>query len=237
MLRLGGLRVLNERGRRLGIVDDVVFAPDSLTALGFEVEPRAFLFLFRRKRRMLAFDAVEYGRTDEGREVLHVRDSKSAWGSRAARRLGVDWEQTVIWLGMPVKTESGEDLGTVRDALIDVDSGELAALGISGGVVKDMAAGVRDIDASEVRGFDGTFVRVADSVAELELSGGAAAGAGRATAKATKVARDAGGAAVRVGKAAATKAEKHPAGRKAVGWLRSIGNEVRDAMGDPDEDK
>ncbi len=83
---------------------------------------------------------------------------------------------------MPVLTESGTELGTVRDAVFAEDTGELNALGLSEGATRDVAIGVRDLPARMVRGFDGEAMVVSDEAARVEVDGGAAASAGKATA-------------------------------------------------------
>jgi len=117
-----------------------------------------------------------------------------------------------------------------------------------------MAVGVRDLPARMVIGFDGEGVIVADEAAHIEVDGGAAAAAGKATAvaadaagRAAAVAGDAvGRAAVVAGEATATatvyaraaakKAAQSDAGKKTMGWLKALKDEVVDAMGAPDDE-
>jgi uncharacterized protein YrrD len=228
MIRLGGLPVVDERGRRLGKIEHVLFAPGTKRAIGFQVERPPLLFIIRRRPRFLSFDATQPDRE----RVLVSEQGRGAWGRAAAKRLDISWDDTVIWLGMPVKSRSGDRLGTVRDALVDANDGKLVALGMSEGAVRDAAVGVRDIGAHAVIGFDGDAVRVTDEAADVELTGGAAAAAGRATAKATATARGAAETAKRYGSAAARAAEQTEAGRAATGWLRAARDAMRDAMSD-----
>jgi uncharacterized protein YrrD len=237
--------------RRIGHIKHVLFAPGTCTVAGFEVERPDLAMMVERKPLYLALDAAQF--LDGEVEVSSA--AKQAWGASAARRLGIDWASTVIWQGMPVVSEAGEELGAVRDGLFDPKTGALQALGLSGGLVADSAVGVRDVPANMVKGFDGQAVRVSDDAAEIALSGGAAKAAGTTAAAASVMAgqvadaavegagellEGAGrvaGAAAAYGAKAARKAAGTELGKKSIGWLKSLRDEVVDAMGDPEDDE
>lgn len=250
-----------ENDRSVGRVRAVLFHPEGRRVVGFAVERPNFALLIPRRERYVALDSVKIGE-----RALQVTPGRDSWGKRAAARLGIDWDTTVIWLGMPVRTERGLGLGVVRDGVFAVKTGELNALGLSAGLARDVTIGVRDLAASLVVGFDGDVVRVRDDAGDVEVSGGAAGAAGRGTAVAKhKVGQAAETAAVvagrgaaiakqRVGEAteamgpAAKKAAaygsatveavaKSETARKAKGWLKAIKDEVVDAMGAPEDDK
>lgn len=230
--------VIGPRGRRIGRIGEVVFAPGTNVVAGYVVHRPRILFVWDRKDRILARDRVTF--TDDGGVVEGARDS---WDAPAGKRLGIDWDDAVIWEGMPVRTESGERLGAVRDALFDPETGRIDAIGLTGGATADIAVGVRDVEAALVKGFDGEAVVVADSAAAIDTSGGAAAAAGRGAAvakaqigEAAKGAAKAADTAARYTKSAARVAAKSDAGKKAVGWLKALKDEVVDAMGDPDDE-
>jgi len=167
--------VFSAKGKRLGRVGDVLFAPGSTAVTGFVVLRPRLLFLIDRKDRYLALDRVEFS---EDRQLV-VADSKGAWDGAAARRLGFSWDDAVIWVGMPVISESRLKLGAVRDGLFDEKTGAICAIGLTSGLTADAAIGVRDLPASVVIGFDGEVVKVRDEALAYEPSGGAAAAAGR----------------------------------------------------------
>lgn len=233
---------------KVGRVSGVLFHPDEPRVIGYLVERSDLALMIERKDRMLALDRANYS---DGR--LEV-DGATAWDRGAAKRLGVDWDKSVVWLGMPVHTRSGQQLGLVRDGVYDPATGELNALGLTGGLTADVAVGVRDLPARMVVGFDGEGVIVADEAALIEVDGGAAAAAGKATAvaadaagRAAVAASDAAGrAAVAAGEAAAKAtvyargaaraAAKTDAGKKTMGWLKALKDEVVDAMGAPDDE-
>jgi len=232
LLEVSRYEVFSAKGRRLGRVGDVLFAPGTRKVVGFVVTRSRLLFLIDRRDRYLTLDRVEFA---EDRQLV-VTDAKAAWDVAGAKRLGLSWDDTVIWVGMPVVSESGLKMGYVRDGLFDQATGEISAIGLTGGLTTDAAIGVRDLPASVVRGFDGEAVRVADEALTYETSGGAAAAAGRGTAVATKAAVEAAAKAAVYGKAAAKVAAQSKAGKKAMGWLKSIKDDVVEAMGDADEE-
>jgi hypothetical protein len=142
----------------------------------------------------------------------------------------------------------------VGDAVFETPSGKLNALRLSEGATRDVAIGVRDIPAKMVRRFDGDAIVVSDDVTQLEVDGGAAAVAGRAAAvvkvksgvvadAATQKFDDvavatgaAAGKAVAYAKVQAKAAAQSDTGKKAMGWLKAIKDEVVDAMGPGDDD-
>jgi uncharacterized protein YrrD len=228
---LSRLEVFSAKGKRVGKVVDVLFHPSEPRAVGVLVARPRLLMVIDRAEKHLALD-----RMSVGAEGIVADAARDAWDAPAAKRLGIDWVSSVVWTSMPVKTRSGTRLGVVRDGLIDAATGRLKALGITGGLTADIALGVRDIDAGLVDGFDGGAVIVADSAEQVEPEGGAAAVAGRAAAVARAKAGEAARTAAAYGGAAARVAAESRHGKKAVGWLKSIRDEVVDAMGPPDED-
>ncbi len=237
LLEVSGLPVVRENGKRVGRVGDVLFAPEGARVVGFAVERPRLLMLFDRADRYLALAGV---RLEPERIIVPMRGA--AWGRAGERRIGASWDKTVIWVGMPARTRSGIDLGRVRDGLFDPETGRLEAVGLSAGVTADLALGVRDLSASLVTGFEDGMVVFADEACDVETSGGAAAAAGRGAAVAKQAAGElveqASAAAVKAaayGAAAARMAVRSPAGKKAAGWLKSLRDELVDAMGD-DED-
>jgi uncharacterized protein YrrD len=233
-----GTPVRSATGKTVGRVSDVLFAPQGSRVVGFVVMRPRFLLLLDRSDRHLALDSVTF---DPKR--LAVTSRREAWDRKAARRLGCSWSETVIWVGMPARTRRGTSMGRVRDGLFDESTGELSALGLTGGVTADVAVGVRDVSAGLVVGFDGEHVVLDDAVEDLETSGGAAAAAGRTAAIAQKAGEEAvdrvASAAKRAaayGVSAARVAAGSTTGRKAASWLKAIKDEVVDAMGDPDDE-
>lgn len=241
--------------RKIGSIRHVLFHPSENLVVGFAVERADIAMMIEIRDRYVALDRVAFEMNQDNRLEAHV-DGKGAWDSSAAKRLGIDWEQTVVWEGMPAATGRGTALGTVRDAVFDEKTGSLNAVGLTQGMTRDTAIGVRDLPAKMVIGFDpdAHAVVLSDDAEHVEVDGGAAAAAGKAAAVAKVRADQAADAAVEkfddvavkagaaVGKAAysakvaAKKAAQTETGKKAMGWLKALRDEVVDAMGDPDDD-
>lgn len=234
LIELTRLDAFTQKGKRRGRVKAVLFHPREPRVIGFTIARSPFLWLVERRDRYVAFDRVTVDAGDDG-VLLRIGIERDAWDAAAEKRLGFSWDDTVEWLGMPVATESGRRIASVRDALIDEKSGRLRGLGLTEGITSDLMIGVRDVSAEDVIGFSGESVKVSDRVLQVERDGGAAAAAGRGAAKAKaavgeateKLAYSAGRA------AAVVKSSK--AGRRVGGWLKAIKDEVVDAMGDSDE--
>lgn len=238
VLEIMGRRVHSSRGRAVGRVVDGIFLPNGKQLVGFVVERPRILGMLDRKDRYLAFDRCRIS----GKR-LDVTDDRGAWGGSAGRRLGVDWDTAVIWVGMPVRTRKGQLLGSVRDVLVEPGTGAITTVGLTGGITADIAIGVRDLPAGMVDGFDGSAIVVDDDAVAIDTSGGAAMAAGRGAAVARKAGGDAarkaaevGRTAVAYGASAARVAAKSEAGKKARSWLKGLKDEIVDAMGDPDDD-
>ena len=240
---LDRLPVMGEKKRsgirkKIGKVVDVVFDSKTNAAVGYLVARPDVLFVFRRKDVLLAFD-----RASVLVDKIHVH-GKQAWGPSAAKRLGINWDQTVIWRGMPVRTTAGRALGYVRDAVIDEETGSLNGLGLTSGIAADVAVGTVDMPARLVKGWNGSAIIVEEEAKRIESDGGAAGVAGRATAIAQDRAGKAGAAAVQGAKTAAayTKsavrvAAKSDTAKKVGGFLKSMRDQIVDAAGVPDDDE
>lgn len=230
--------MLSAKGKRVGCVGHVLFGAGS-AVIGVSVERTPLLYLIKRKERYLALDRVRWER-----DGLHVEQAKGAWDDDAAKRLGTTWDETVIWLGMPAKTERGVRLGTIRDVEFDTSSGKPGRIGLSGGMTADLALGVRDVPGSLARSFDGEWVVFAAEAAEAEVDGGASAAAGKAVA-AAKVAGGraveqtvkAAGTAAAAGAAAVKSVVGPRPARKAGAFLRTLKDKVDQAIDDGDDAK
>ena len=223
--------VRSPKGKRIGRVIDALFDHERPVVVGYLMERPRFLWLFDRADRHLAADRATLSRSG-----VDITDTSSAWDKGAASRLGIDWDETVIWSNMPARTASGASLGVVRDARFDPATGALEALIIGGGATADLVVGVRDVASELVTGYRDGAIVVDDSVAVAETTGGAAAVAGRSAAVAKVQVGRAAKTATAYGKAAAKVAGESKTGKRAAGWLKSMRDEIVDAMGPPDDD-
>jgi sporulation protein YlmC with PRC-barrel domain len=221
--------VFTAKGKRYGRVREALFDASKPVVVGYIVERPRILYLLDRADRHLAFDSARVSS-----DRIDLTTASGAFDKAAAKRLGIDWDLTVVWTGMPVRTGSGRVLGSVRDGVFDTETGKLERLEIGSGTAADAAVGTRVIPLEQVVGFSDGFVTVSDEVAAVATSGGAAAVAGRSAAVAKVQAEKAAKTAATYGKAAAKVAQSSSAGKKAKGWLRSVRDEFVDGMSEGD---
>lgn len=223
--------------KRAGRVVDVLFHPSEPRVVGFIVDRPDFLLMIRRPDRYLALDRAEI--TEDRVQVT----GSDAWGRDSAKRLGILWDSTVVWSGMPVRTESGKALGKVRDARFSEKDGSLDTLGLTEGLTADKALGTRDFSATLVHGFEGDAVVVSNEVLAVATDGGAAAAAGRGAAtvkvgaeQAAVIAGKAAKTAATYGTAAVKAAARNDTTRRAFGFLKKVSDKVVDAARLPEDD-
>ena len=198
---LDGMRVVDaKKGRRIGKVRSFVFHPREKRCIGFLVRRPDAALMFHRKDLFVSLGGFHIA---DGQVVVH--DDTSATDKGAIRALGVDWDACVLWVGMPVMTKSGSQLGYVRDVSFDRETGEVESLSTEDGATSDLILGRRVVPARFIRGFRkgqgvplvqaGAYegeeiaddaelgaVLVSDEALDLSAEGGAAAAAGKATA-------------------------------------------------------
>ena len=211
---LSGLRVAGgKKRRRIGKVRRFVFHPTQRRCIGFLVKRPDAALMFHRKDLFVALGGYDL---EDGQVV--VRDDSEATERGAIRALGIDWDACVIWVGMPVVSESGDALGYVDVVAFDRVTGVVEWLTTESGAANRAILGTRRIPGRLVRGFrrgDGDpenpgVLLVSDEALDIPAEGGAAAAAGKATAVAADKAK-------RGAKKARAGAEKaKPVARKAA---------------------
>lgn len=224
--QLGGLRVVDDKkGKRIGKVRSFVFHPTERRCVGMLVRRPDAALMFHRKDLFVSLSGFH---VEDGLIVVH--SDPTATDKGAVRDLGVDLDACVIWVGMPVVTQSGESLGFVDVVAFDFDSGMVKSLSTENGATSDVILGKRVIPARYVKGFrkgmgaalvqvddqaqqhdpgdlECGAILVSDEALDAHVEGGAAAAAGKATAVVTHKAKKgaAKAKAVAVGKAEKAK--------------------------------
>jgi len=207
---------------KLGKVHSVVFAPDGTRAVGVQVRQPDVAAMIKRPDVFVALDALEPLSTGE----FMAAEGDANTDKAAIKRLGLDWDRCVIWVGMDVCTSDGKRLGYITDVLFDAEQGTVRAYGCSDGGTANALVGERRFGPAMVKGLRGTTMIVDPEVAHMEFSGGLAGRAGTATAQAKQKAAELGEAAsvqaAKVGKAAgeATAKGGHALGR-AIGHAKA----------------
>ena len=146
---LSGLPVVDARkNKRIGKVRYFIFHPSERRVVGFTVKRHDALLMFKRKDMF-----VRLGGFDVEGGSLVVRDNDSATDDGACKALGIDWEECVLWIGMPVMTEQGDMLGYIEDASFDPHTGSIDAIMLETGRTKDALLGRRIIEGTHILGF------------------------------------------------------------------------------------
>lgn len=177
--------VRNSKGdpKRFGRVRATVFHPTELRAIGFVIKRPDALLMVKRKERFAAIDRIE---SVEG--GVCVVDAADSWDAEACKRLGVDYDSCVIWEYMPVRTESGQEIGLVGNVVYDEHDYAVEHIDIASGSANRLLLGSSLIPRAKIIGYRDGAIVVKDEEADLEETGGAAAKAGVAWAKTKHVA-------------------------------------------------
>lgn len=207
------MRVVDQKGKPIGTVNHVLFHPAEHRVIGFELRPRAYGYVVERKPQYYAYDAFELH--DDHIELVNP---KAASGTAAEKRLGVLWDETVIWSFQDVKTASGRMMGQVVNVAFSRD-GDVRRITVSDGATADVAVGRQTVELEHIVGFDGDVIRVADAADRIPTTGGIATQAGKGAAVAKYAAEKAGGKALEVTVATAKAVAKSDTAKRAKkGW-------------------
>ncbi len=201
-----GIRVIGGKRstRRIGKVRRVVFHPSEKRVVGFIVKRPDLLWMFRRKDMFLAADGYEF---EDGRMV--IRQDIAATDRAACKRLGLDWDSCVLWIGLPILAEDGTELGLVGSAVFNTEDGRIQHMVTDAGMSSNAILGTREIPASMIVGFrrgigaaiapvghegdqsladEYGAILVSNAAKHVEVEGGLAEKAGEATARVTAAA-------------------------------------------------
>ncbi|MEG2477316.1 MAG: PRC-barrel domain-containing protein [Gordonibacter sp.] len=198
---LTGVRVVGgKKGtRRIGKVRRFVFHPKEKRVMGFMVKRPDLLWMFRRKDMFVAVDGYD---VVDGRLVVKLEPAATDYRA-TCKALGVKWDDCVLWVGLPVMTEDGDNLGFVGTVMFDDRTGSVESLTTDSGATANALLGKREIPADLVKGFrrgmgaalaqtgaEGVAtdevvlgaIMVANEARDLATEGGLAEKAGEATA-------------------------------------------------------
>jgi len=200
---------------RIGKVHMAVFAPGGKRLVGFLVKRRDVAMMFKREDVFLALDSCEF--YADGIYVTRVMES---FDDEARSRLGLDWDNCILWEGMDVKTDTGRELGYANDIAFDEHTGAVKTFFVGDGGTARSLVGSVEIPVRMLRGYQKGFMIVDGEAAHLGLNGGLAAQAGEATARASLAAQEAG---KRLGKEATQAVDKgsHALG-KMIGQTKRV---------------
>ncbi len=167
--------------RFFGKVRRVVFHPSKPVAVGVIVKRPDVLWMFKRKDRFAALDrlvACEGG-------FLVENDCADTWDAAACKRLGVDFDECLLWDYMDCVNEEGEKLGAITAVAFSEDDFQIDHIDISSGRAERALTGARNIAAAHIKGYRDGAIVVDVAADEVVAQGGLAGKAGEtwATAK------------------------------------------------------
>lgn len=197
---LTGVRVVGGKNgqKRIGKVRRFVFHPKEKRCVGFIVKRPDFLWMFRRKDKFVSIEGYDLV---DGR--IAIRDTPEATDRGACKALGVNYDDCVLWVGLPVMCEDGTSFGVVGDVTFNRLTGAVESFDTDSGATANALLGKRTVPADLIVGFrrgmgaqlatvgqEGVqtdevvlgAILVSDEAKQLAAEGGVAEKAGAATA-------------------------------------------------------
>lgn len=183
----------SKKHKRIGKIHSAIFHPHKRCVIGFTVKRPDIALMMHRSDLFISFDGFDI---EEGKVVID--GTKGTTGTAACKRLGVSWDECVIWQGLPLMTEDGRRCGLVGDVLFSTKDGSVESLFVDKGTSAGALLGVAEIPANLVLGFkigmgdkltaaneedffQGAIILSEDALA-IQAQGGIAERAGRASA-------------------------------------------------------
>ena len=171
---------------KIGKIHLTVFSPDGKTVLGFLVKRPDLALMVKREDIFVAFDSLApYGKG-------YVIDGEAATDDAARKRLGIDWDNCLLWNGMDAKTTKGKALGFVGNVAYDGETGAVEAFHIGDGNVAEGLVGAIKIPVELFVRYEDGYLVLKPEAADVQPSGGLAATAGENYARAKQNAAEAG---------------------------------------------
>lgn len=180
--------------KKLGRIRSWVFHPKDLCCVGFLVKRPDVALMFHRQDTFVAFNGFDIYDGD-----IVIKDTPGSTDRSACKALGINLDNCVLWIGLPVLTRDGTSLGIVGSVNYDRESGRIISLEVDNGATANTLLGHLNIPAEQIVGFrrgkgaqlyltdDNDpeslgAIMVEDAARSLNVEGGIAEKAGSATA-------------------------------------------------------
>ncbi len=172
------IRTKKGRVRKFGRVRNVIFHPSKPQAVGITVKRPDLLLMIKRKDRFAAIDKLSV--MEDGNLLADITDAET-WDKAACKRMGIDFDQCIIWDNMNVRNIEGVELGAISNITMD-DDYRIASVDISSGGVERSLLGSADISAEFLKGYDPDAQAIVADIQpeQVVVSGGVAGKAGEA---------------------------------------------------------
>ena len=119
--------------KKLGKIHFPVFTPGGTRVVGFMVRQSDIAGMIERPDRFVALDAIG---VYEG--AVAVDDVKGTYDAAAAKRLDINLDDCIIWVGMDVRTESGDVVGYCSDVEFKPRSGIVQTFYVTAGTASSV---------------------------------------------------------------------------------------------------
>ena len=161
---LTGVRVVGGKNgtKRIGKVRRFVFHPKEKRCVGFIVKRPDLLWMFRRKDKFVSIEGYDIV---DGR--IAIRNVPEATDRAACKALGVNWDDCVLWVGLPVMTEDGTSLGMVGNVTFNRITGMVDTFDTDSGATANALPGMLPPEVREER--RARFMEVAEAVSTEKL--------------------------------------------------------------------
>ena len=148
--KLVGTKVLGGKDgtQRIGKVHSCVFHPTEKRCIGFLIKRPDLLLMFHRSDSFVTLNGFTWQDS-----AIVLNNEKGTTGEAACKRLGIDWEECVLWVGLVVCTKSGQALGYADSVEFDQETGKVTRLFLDEGSTAGVLLGKRELPASMVLGF------------------------------------------------------------------------------------
>ena len=143
--------------KKLGKIHFPVFTPGGTRVVGFMVRQSDIAGMIERPDRFVALDAIG---VYEG--AIAVDDVKDTYDAAAAKRLDINLDDCIIWVGMDVRTESGDVVGYCSDVEFKPRSGIVQAFYVTAGAASSVLVGDTQVPPTMLRGYENGAMIVSD---------------------------------------------------------------------------
>ena len=139
---LTGTRVLGgKKGtKRIGKIRRFVFHPKEKRVIGFVVKRPDLLWMFHRADVFVPIDGYDLV---DGRVI--IRPDAAASGKAYCKKEGLNWDDCVLWVGLPVMSEDGESYGIVGNVTFNRLTGTVDCFETDNGATSNALLGKRTI--------------------------------------------------------------------------------------------
>ncbi|MGN0301625.1 MAG: PRC-barrel domain-containing protein [Anaerotardibacter sp.] len=166
---LAGVKVYDARkpDKKIGKVHSFVFHPKKRYVVGFTVKRPDVALMFHRSDVFVAYDAFD---VVDGN--ILISDDSNATGKAACKRLGVSWDECIIWQGLPLMTEGGKSCGYVGSVRFNTADGKVVSCLVDNGLAKDAVLGMTELPAECILGFRfGVGERLRNAQSDTDFQG------------------------------------------------------------------